>query len=478
MAGLLTPALREIRSRVMSTNPQSPAYWLERMFGGRTATGRRIDLEEANQFSAFFDATRIAAEDIGTLPLPIYRTIGGGRGKEEARDHPAWKLLNKQANPEMSSDDFRGALQGQASARGNGFAEIEWDQVMRPRALWPLRSDRMRLSRNGVDVSIDGAPAGQLVYRYTLPNGQEKTFAPENILHLRGYSPDGLWGYSVVRLAREGIAIELAAQEYLARFFGNGAEPGIVLQVPRETKLSDTALENLRTSWNESHQGLSNSHRTAILESGITANAVGMSHDDAQFMATRQFSVTEVARWFRMPPHLLADLERSTNNNIEHQGLEYITYTIRAWVRRWEGALYRSGVVTDPYWAEHRVDAFARGDMKTRAEFYHSLRQDGAITGRRIMELENMDTSDLPPAADELWVPTNNVSLASSLDDKGRTMQAKVADIGVLTRAGFEADTAVEAIATGDLTKLKHTGLVPITVQVDPSTLPQGGAQA
>jgi len=468
MAGFLTPALRELRWRVQTTNPRNPAYWLTRMFGAQTATGIRVDGDTALNFSAVFASCRIYAQDVGTLPFPVYRTQGGKRVKD--RSHPAWKLLNEKANPEMEAFAFRGALQGHEVLRGNGFAEIEWDQAMRPRALWPLRPDKMRLVRNGREVEIAGAPDGQLIYLYTLPSGQEKPFAPENILHLRGYSPDGLWGYSIVQLAREGIGLELAAQEYLGRFYANDARPGMAIKVPPALKLSDSALKNLKESWEGAHRGLSNAHRMAILEEGLDITQIGMNHDDAEFMASRRYNVTEWSRWTRLPPHMLADLERATFTNIEHQGIEYVKFSIRPKCVAWEQALLRSGVVKEPSFAEHNVEGLLRGDSAARGAFFQQLRAASAITSNQIAEYENLPTSD-DPAADQLWYPLNSLP-ASAFDENGMTMKAKVEAVGVLVRAGFEP---AEALAAMGLPTIAHTGLVPITVQVDADSLTNKG---
>ena len=467
MSGFLTPALREFRARVLSTNPQNPAYWLQRMFGGAsTATGKRIDGEVAMTYDAYYAACRNIGQDIGTLSFPVYKRTGED-SREIDRDHPAWSLLNVKANPEMGASDFRTAIQGQAVGRGNGYAEIEWDGAMRPLAFWPLRSDRMRLVRNGVDVNMRGAAEGQLIYLYTLPSGQERPFAPANILHIRGFSPNGLVGYSLVELAREAIAIELSAEEYLARFFRNDATPGVVLRVPKETRLTDKGLENLRGSWETSHESLSNAHRMAILEDGIDIATVGMSHDDAEFMATRKFSVAQMSRRTRIPAHMLGDLENAHFNNVEHLDIEYTKYTLRSWTVSWKQELALKNVVREPHFAEMNLDAFVQGDMAARSAFYHSLRQDGAITAVDIRKRENLPTDDLPPGAEELWFPLN-MAPASAYDENGMRLTDRINAVGVLVKAGFDPARALEAL---NLPAIDHSGLVPITVQLDPEQL-------
>lgn len=468
--GFLDRALQVRASTTSSGNPADPAYWLSRLFGGEsTSSGIRVDDATAMRFSAVYSGCRIYAQDVGTMPFPVLQRVGDKTTQDRA--HPAHALLNKAGNPEMTAAGVRGTLQGHAALRGNAFAEIEWDQAMRPRALWPLRPDKMRLARNGKDVEIAGAPAGQLVYRYTLPSGQEKAFAPANIFHLRGYSWDGLWGWSIVRQAREGIAVALAAQEYLGRYYANDGRPGLILEHPNT--LSDKASANLRTSWDESHVGLSNAHRVAILEEGMKIADVPMTFDDAQFLEQRKFEITEIARWFRLPPHLLADLDRSTNNNIEHQGLEYVKFSIRPWCVAWEQELAMKGVVREPWHAEHNMEGLMRGDAASRAAYYQSMRAAGGITPRIIASKENIDLGD-DPALDQVLIPLNSV-MASAFDENGMTYQQRIESVGVLVRAGFEPEAAAAALG---LPSIAHTGLVPVTVTIDPEKLPAKSTEA
>jgi HK97 family phage portal protein len=462
--GFLDRALQVRAASMSGGSPSNPAWWLSRLMGGdSTSSGIRVNDDVAMRFSAVYSGCRIYAQDVGTMPFPVFRTMGDKSVKD--RQHPAHRVLNMAGNPEMTAAGVRGTLQGHAALRGNAFAEIEWDQAMRIRAMWPLRPDKMRLVRNGRDADIAGAPAGQLAYRYTLPSGQEKTFAPENIFHLRGYSWDGLWGWSIVRQAREGIAVALAAQEYLGRFYANDGRPGLILKHPGP--LGDVARGHLKDDWGESHVGLSNAHRVAVLEEGMDIADVPMTFDDAQFLEQRKFEITEIARWFRLPPHLLADLDRSTNNNIEHQGLEYVKFSIRPWCVAWEQELAMKGVVRDPWSAEHNMEGLMRGDAASRAAFYRELRAAGGITPRIIADKENIDLGD-DPALDQVLIPLNSV-MASAFDGNGMTYQQRIESVSVLVRAGFEPDAAASALG---LPSIAHTGLVPTTVTIDPEKLP------
>ena len=468
--GFLDRALQVRATTQTGGSPSNPVWWLSRLMGGdATSSGIRVDDATAMRFSAVYSGCRIYAQDVGTMPLPVFRRVGEKTVQD--RTHPAHAVLNKAGNPEMTAAGVRGTLQGHAALRGNAFAEIEWDQAMRIRALWPLRPDRMRLSRNGKDVEVDGAPAGQLVYRYTLPSGQERAFAPTNIFHLRGFSWDGLWGWSIVRQAREGIAVALAAQEYLGRFYANDGRPGLILQHPGP--LGDVAREHLKDDWGESHVGLSNAHRVAVLEEGMKIADVPMTFDDAQFLEQRKFEITEIARWFRLPPHLLADLDRSTNNNIEHQGLEYVKFSIRPWCVGWEQELAMKGIVRDPFHAEHNMEGLMRGDAASRAAFYREMRNAGAMTPRMIAAKENLELGD-DPALDQILIPLNSV-MASAFDERGMTFQQRVEALSVLVKSGFEPDAAASMLG---LPAVAHTGLVPVTVTIDPEKLPAKSTEA
>ncbi|HLY13139.1 MAG TPA: phage portal protein, partial [Candidatus Limnocylindrales bacterium] len=254
--------------RLQVSNPRSPAYWVQKLFGGgiETASGKRVTPDVAMTMSAVFASVRILSEDIGTLPFGVYQKTATGR--QEEPNHPVEFLMARKANPEMTGIDFRQTIQGHAALRGNGYAEKQYDQGGRPIALWPLRPDQMQVGRNGQNgVSIAAAKPGELLYLYRLPNGEIKVFSRDQIFHLKGISGDGLVGYSPVAMAREAIGLGLATEEFGSRFFANDARPGVALKAPGQ--LSDRTLENLEKSWADRHQGLNNAQRVAILEEGL-----------------------------------------------------------------------------------------------------------------------------------------------------------------------------------------------------------------
>lgn len=383
-----------------------------RGLGYETATGKQITTQSALQYAAVFAAQRILAEDTASLPLILYRRLKP-RGKERATNHRLFNLLHMRANPEMTAYELRELLVSHTAMWGNGYCEIQRDQGGRVMALWPLRPDRVDVQR-GWD--------GLLYYVVTIGNPLEHdpemtTLPARNVMHVRGLGHDGIKGYSVIGLARQSIGLGMATEEFGARFFGNGARPGAVLEHPG--KLSDKAFSRLEKSWSARHQGLEQAHRMAILEEGLKLHEVGIPPEDAQFLETRKFQVNEIARWFRIPPHMLADLERSTNNNIEHQGLEYVMHTLRPWLVRIEQRVWQDLLSVSEqqagYFAEHLVDAFLRGDISSRYEAYGTGRQNGWLSANDIREMENMNPVE---GGDQYLVPLNMVPADSVVVDR------------------------------------------------------------
>jgi len=376
-------------------HPKSHNAWS--MFGnwGETAAGVNVTEESALTMSAVFACVRVLAEGVAMLPLITYRR--NGDAKERATEHPIYRLLKEAPNPEMTSFEFRETLVGHAATWGNGYAEIEWSKSGQPVALWPLRPDKMTVERRG----------GRLRYDYTLPDGGNQTLQWYQVHHLRGLSGNGVTGYSVIRLAMQGIGLGLAAEEHGARFYGNGARPGGVLEHPG--RLSEQALNRLRDSWSNEHQGLSNSHRIKILEEGIKYNVIGIPPEEAQFIQTRKFQVSDVARWFRVPPHMIGDMDGATFSNIEEQGLEFVTYTLAPWLVRSEQALTRD-LLTDAeqktYFIEYLVNGLLRGDIQSRYGAYSIGRQNGWLSANDIRTLENMNPIE---GGDVYLIPLNMV---------------------------------------------------------------------
>lgn len=374
-------------------------WWHDIGWSRRGATGALVTESSALYSSAVFACVRLLAETVASLPLPVYKRMVP-RGKERAYNHPLYPLLHDSPNPWTTSYNFRETLQGHLATWGNAFAEIDWDmKTGRARALWQLRPDRMKVGKEN----------GQLIYVYTLPDGSVAKLPAFRIWHVPGFGFDGLIGYSPIQMAREAIGLALATEEFGARFFGNGAKPGGVLEHPN--KLSQQAKEGLRSSWNEMHQGLSNQHRIAILEEGMKYQQVGIPPEDAQFLETRKFQTNEIARFFHIPPHMIGDLERATFGNIEQQSLEFVIYTLRPWLVRWEQSAHLKLMGPEErqqYFIEFLVEGLLRGDFVSRNQGYATARQWGWMSANDIRELENMNP--LPDGQGDIYlIPMNMI---------------------------------------------------------------------
>lgn len=345
-----------------------------------SVAGVNVDPDSAMKASAVYACVRFIAETIATLPLHMYEVREDG-GKNRADDHEIADLISYSPNVSQTAVEFWEMMVGLAVLRGNGYATIEPGRRGMADQLVPVHNDRMKVKR---------LENGKLKYEIRQADGRYEQYAQEEIFHLRGLSSDGLTGVSPITLARDSVGLALATESHGARLFSQGASPGGVLEHPG--KLGDEAYKNLRSSWQERNSGLENAHKTTILEEGMSWKQVGMTNEDSQFLETRKFQISEIARWFRVPPHIIGDLERSTNNNIEHQGIEVVVYTIRPWVVRIE-QLVRKSLILEPkkYFAAFVLDGLLRGDAKTRAEAFQIMRQNGSLNADEWRSYENMN---------------------------------------------------------------------------------------
>lgn len=387
---------------------QTPPAQVMKSWGlGETAAGIAIDESSALSIGVVYACVRIIAENVASLPLILYRRVAGG-GKERATDHALYTLLHDAPNPEMTALEMRETLTAHICTWGNGYAEIESDSSGQVRALWPLRPDRMRVER------VNGA----LVYRYRLskPSSEgayEALLRADQVLHIRGLGYNGIVGYSPIALTRQALGLAAATEEFGSRFFGNGARPGGVLEHPGQ--LSDKAYTRLRDSFEERHKGLENASRIAILEEGIKYHEIGIPPEDAQFLQTRKFQKEEVAMIFRVPPHMLADLERATFSNIEQQSLDFVIYTLRPWLVRWEQAISLRLLLPrerPTLFSEHLVDALLRGDIQARYAAYAIGRQWGWLSADDVREFENMNP--LPNGEGQQYLVPLNMAAAGA----------------------------------------------------------------
>ncbi len=396
---LLKPKYWFKRSRVIgSSSPRTPGYWVQKLFGGGavTAAGVQVDEETALKYSAVWAAVNIISGAVGFLPLPVYQRKD--EGKERIQSHPVYRLLHDRPNPLMDALTFREALQAHVLLWGNGYAEIERDGAGRPIALWPVTPDR-------VEVDADRLQGGVLVWKVSHPQKPDVFVPDENMLHIRGLGFDGIVGYSVIEQARESIGLGMGAEQFGSTFFGNGASIGAILET--EGSLSKDAQDRLKQAIKDKYTGVGNAHKTMILEEGMKLKNPGVPPKDAQFLETRKFQVTDVARWFQIAPHKLGDLERATFSNIEHQGIDFVVWTLGRWLKRWEHECnYKlfSEAERRTHFAEFLVDALLRGDTKTRYEAYGSAIEKGWMNRNEVRERENMNRED---GLDEFLTPMN-----------------------------------------------------------------------
>lgn len=381
-----------------SWNPTDDRWYLNLLGLTPTATGLKVDQYKAMTYSAVNACVRLLTATIASLPFQVYRRLSP-RGKQYAPEKPQYRVLHDAANPEMTAMAFRETMMLYILLWGNAYARIVRDKGGRVRQLWPLHPARVKVKRN--------ADTEELVYEYTPPNATETTpLASQDVLHIPGLSFNGIIGLNPVDYFRESVGLGLAEEEHGARFFGNDSRPGLVMTYPG--KMKDTSVEQVRKSIEERHQGLGRSHRLMALEEGVKLEQVGIPPATAQFLESREFQVTEVCRWFMVQPHMIYDLRKSTNNNIEHQGLEFVEYSLRPWLVRWEQAVLMKLFTEEEreeYFAEHLVDGLLRGDHKSRMEGYKAGSGIALYTINDMLAKENMN--DIGPAGDIRLIPLN-----------------------------------------------------------------------
>lgn len=353
-----------------------------------TATGVTVSPLRALQASAVFACTRVLAEGLAMLPLHEYRRVA--RGREIAGDHYLYPLLHDLPNPEMTSYSLRELAMTHLCLRGNAIHYLDTNAAGEWTGIWPINPDLVTLLRE--------AGTNRLFYGVELPErfGREYRIVPmERIWHVHGLSQNGLWGLSPIGIAAQSIGMALATEEYGARFFGNGAQPGFILKHPG--RLKDDAYERLKLAWEKRHHGLENAHKLAILEDGMDVAKIGVSPEEAQFLETRKFQATEIARFFRVPPHMIADLDRATFSNIEQMSLEFVMYSLMPWMVRFEQEIYRSLLTPSErktYFVKFQVDALLRGDLQTRYAAYAQGIQWGWLSINDVLELEDRNQVD------------------------------------------------------------------------------------
>lgn len=401
--GIAMPVDLHAAETVSTSDLRSPTAWLNTWAaGGRTQAGVAVGSEGALSLATYYACVRNISEDLGKLPFIVYERLQP-RGKQRMQAHPLFPLLHDAPNRDMTAMDFKQLLTFWTLSWGNGYAEIVRDNRGGIAALYPIHPSRVVARRVDGEIVYD-------VYSQALQLERRQVagvrFAQDEILHLKGLSPDGFTGYSIFRIAAESLGLALAAQTFGAAFFGNGTRMGGVLEHPAQ--LSGTALTHLRESFAELYGGPENAGKPMILEEGMKWTRLGIPPDEAQFLETRRFEVEDVARWFRMPLHKVQDLTNAHFTNIESQNLEYVTDTLLPWMTRWEQECKRKLFTEEPdHFAEFLVLGLLRGDQASRIAYFKGRFEMGSLSQDELREIEN--ENPLPDGlGSHYWLAANN----------------------------------------------------------------------
>ena len=396
------------RSRDAPRNSTSGSAY--RFFMGSSTSGKRVNERSAMQMTAVYSCVRILSEAVAGLPLHLYQYTDKS-SKEKAVENPLYFLLHDEPNTEMTSFVFRETLMTHLLLWGNAYSQIIRNGKGEVVGLYPLMPDRMTVNRD---------EKGQLYYEYMVSSDDAKTLkggtvrlSPYDVLHIPGLGFDGLVGYSPIAMAKNAIGLAIAAEEYGSKFYANGATPSGILEYPGTVKEPD----KVRESWNAGFGGSSNAHKIAVLEEGMKYTPISISPNEAQFLETRKFQINEIARIFRVPPHMVGDLEKSSFSNIEQQSLEFVKYTLEPWLVRWEQAMQRSLIPQDDkskYFIKFNVDGLLRGDYQSRMQGYATARQNGWMSANDIRELENLDRIPGEDGGDLYLINGNMMPLSMS----------------------------------------------------------------
>ena len=368
---------------------------------GKADSGEKVDEKSAMQIATVYACVRLLAETVAGLPLHLYRMKDGTNAKERAVDHPLYKLLYRQPNPEMTSFSFRETMMTHLLLWGNSYAQIIRDGKNNVLALYPLLPEY---------VETDRDEKGQIYYIYhaytdEVPGEQNKDiyFRYDEVFHVPGLGFNGLVGFSPIAMMKNSLGTTLAVEKYGSSFFRNGAQPSGVLEHPGVLKNP----EKIRENWSDVYGGANNAHKVAVLEEGMQYKAISLPPEDSQFLSTRQFGVNEICRIFRVPPHMVQDLEHATFSNIEHQSIDFVVHTLTPWLVRFEQAIIKDLLLPD----EQDVDGLLRGDYQSRMQGYATGISNGFLSPNDIHRLENMDLIPAEKGGDDYYLNGGYVKL-------------------------------------------------------------------
>ena len=393
--GIVSRIMRPKNLAVTDPKAWNPSLW--NMLSAQSSAGINVNEHNALTYSAVWCAVSLISGTISTLPLRLLKQKG--KSKEPATNKSIYRVMHTQWNPYMTAQVGREVLAAHVLCWGNGYAEIVGDLAGNIHELWPIPPNRV------APKMVDG----KMVYDITI-DGERVRLPRERVLHIPGLGFDGFMGYSAIQLAREGIGLGMAMEQFGSRFFSNGAHPGLVVTHPQG--LGENAFKNLSGELNTKYAGLGKAHRLLLLDEGMKLEKIGLTQEDSQFLESRVFQVQEVARWFGLPPHKLKEMTKSSFSNIESEQISFVTDSIRPWLVRFETS-YNVQLLSvreqANHYFKHTVEGLLRGDSKSRSEFYGKMWSIGAMSQNEIRGLEDLDPV---VGGDELFVPLNMVPLS------------------------------------------------------------------
>lgn len=374
---------------------------------GRSDSGEVVNERSAMQIATVYACVRLLAETVAGLPLHLFRDIGNN-AKEKASDHPLYRLLYRQPNPEMTSFSFRETLMTHLLLWGNAYAQIIRDGRNNILALYPLLPEYMETDRDD---------KGRIYYIYHAytdekpgKKNQDIYFRYDEVFHVPGLGFNGLIGFSPIAMMKNALGTTLAVEKYGSAFFKNGAQPSGVLEHPGILKNPD----KIRQNWSDVYGGSNNAHKVAVLEEGMKYTAISLPPEDSQFLSTREFGVNEICRIFRVPPHMVQDLSHSTFSNIEHQSIDFVVHTLTPWLVRFEQSITKDLLLPDEqdkYYAKFNVDGLLRGDYQSRMQGYATGISNGFLCPNDIRTLEQMDRIPAEKGGDSYYLNGGYVRL-------------------------------------------------------------------
>lgn len=383
--------------------------WLQ-LEAGASRAGSRVTVDSAQQQATVFACITILRESIAHLPLPLY--VRAGERRSPDRGNPLWRILHDRPNEWQTSFEWREGLVTDVELRGNHYSLKVRGVGGRLLELLPLAADRVTPKQDPQTMRV--------VYEYRRPNGETIAIPRRDMLHIRQYASDGVTGKGTIQQHRETIGDALAMQEHGSRYFSNGAKPLAALTLPAGAgmDINSEPVRALRQDWDSQYAGGANAYKTAVLPDGVTVKEMSISHQDSQFLESRQYNRTEIAAIFRVPPHMVGDLSRATFSNIEHQALGFVTYTLTPRLVRIEQAIHRDLLdnVSDRF-VKHNVDALLRGDFLRRQLGSQIQRRNGIINANEWREREDMNPR--PDDGGAEYIVESNMAPQDGGDESG-----------------------------------------------------------